>query len=63
MANEISKRRINHPGSFIWFLGFIGAFVYYVEMATSFWIGVLGFLKAIVWPAILVYNLFEFLKI
>ncbi|HEY3374057.1 MAG TPA: hypothetical protein VGK02_03225 [Candidatus Aquicultor sp.] len=43
-------------------LAFIGALVYYIQHATSFWIGVLGFLKALVWPAILVYKLLEFLK-
>jgi hypothetical protein len=37
-------------------LGFIGAAIYFISAATSFWIGVLGFLKAIVWPAFLVYE-------
>jgi hypothetical protein len=36
-------------------LGFLGALVYYIQTATSFWVGVLGVLKAIVWPAFLVY--------
>lgn len=43
-------------------LAFIGALVYYIQHADSFWIGVLGVLKAIVWPAMLVYKLLEFLK-
>jgi hypothetical protein len=42
-------------------LGFIGAVVYYIGTATSFWAGVLGFLKAIVWPAFLVYEALKFL--
>jgi hypothetical protein len=37
-------------------LGFIGAAIYYILQATGFWMGVLGFLKAIVWPAFLVYD-------
>ena len=37
-------------------LGFIGAVIYYIMQATGFWMGVLGILKAIVWPAILVYE-------
>ena len=41
-------------------LGFIGAAIYFIGQATTFWLGVLGFLKAIVWPAFLV---FEALKI
>jgi hypothetical protein len=39
-------------------LGFIGAAVYFISHATGFWMGVLGFLKAMVWPAILVYEAF-----
>ncbi len=44
-------------------LAFIGALVYYIQHATSFLDGVLGFLKALIWPAILVYKLLEFLKL
>ena len=40
-----------------WFLGFIGAAVYYIQTATSFWDGCIGFLKAIFWPGFLVYQL------
>ena len=43
-------------------LAFIGAVIYYLQNAHSFWIGVLGVLKALVWPAMLVYKLLEFLK-
>ena len=48
-------------GGGFYFLGFLGAFVYYLVNAETFWIGVLGFLKALVWPAILIYKLFQFL--
>ena len=37
-------------------MGFIGAAIYFISQATGFWVGVLGFLKAIVWPAFLVYE-------
>ena len=43
-------------------LAFIGAAVYYIQHASTFWEGVLGLLKALVWPAMLVYKLLEFLK-
>ena len=36
-------------------LGFIGALVYFVGQSTTFWMGVVGILKAIVWPAYAVY--------
>ena len=40
-------------------LGFIGAAIFFISQATTFWMGVLGFLKAIVWPAFLVYEAFK----
>lgn len=49
----------NDGGGFIWFLGAIGAAVYYVQHAESFGQGVLGILKAFVWPAILVYHFLQ----
>ena len=48
-------------GGGLWFLGFIGAAIYYLGAATTFWVGVLAVLKAIVWPVFLVYELFKFL--
>jgi hypothetical protein len=45
----------------IYGLGFIGAAIYYISIATSFWVGVLGFLKALVWPVFLVHDLLKFL--
>lgn len=43
-------------------LAFIGAAVYYIQHSTTFWMGVLGVLKALIWPAMLVYKMLEFLK-
>ncbi|MGC3977900.1 MAG: hypothetical protein QM751_06500 [Paludibacteraceae bacterium] len=40
-------------------LGMIGAAVYFISHAVSFGIGVLGFLKALFWPAFLVYYAFK----
>lgn len=45
-----------------YFLGFIGAAVYYIGIADGFWMGVLGFLKAIVWPAFLVFEVLKFVS-
>lgn len=47
-------------GGGLYFLGAIGAAVYYIQQSTSFWMGVLGVLKALVWPAFLVYKLLGF---
>lgn len=43
-------------------LAFVGAAVYFIQHATTFGTGALGVLKAIVWPALLVYKLLEFFK-
>jgi len=54
------KNRQSHQqtasGGAVYGLGLIGAAVYFLPHATSFWLGVLAFLKALVWPAILVYE-------
>ena len=47
-------------GSAVYGLGFIGAAVYFISHAATFWLGVLGFLKALVWPAFLIYEAFKF---
>ncbi len=45
----------------IYGLGLIGAAIYFISQATTFWLGVLGFLKALVWPAFLVYELLKYI--
>ena len=51
----------HHSGNAIYGLGFIGAAIYYISTATGFWMGVLGVLKAMVWPAFLVFEILKFL--
>jgi hypothetical protein len=56
------KFQKNAPASgVIYGLGFIGAAIYFISHATGFWVGVLGFLKAIVRPVFLVYEVFKHL--
>lgn len=63
MKNKICKNGCEACGGAVYGLGFIGAAIYYISVAASFWLGVLGFLKALVWPAFLVYELLKFLAI
>lgn len=44
-------------GDAVYALGLIGALVYYLGEADGFWPGVVGVLKALVWPAFLVHQL------
>lgn len=59
MKNEIHQHGTN---SAVYGLGFIGALIYYISNATTFWMGALGVLKAIVWPAFLVYETLKLLN-
>jgi hypothetical protein len=43
-------------------MAFIGALVYFIQHAATFWAGVLGVVKAIFWPAVLIYKVLELLK-
>ncbi len=57
----MSSKASDGTSGAVYGLGFIGAAIYFISMATTFWTGVLGFLKAIVWPAFLVYEVFKYL--
>jgi hypothetical protein len=46
----------------IYGVAFLGAAVYYIQHATSFWSGVLGVLQAMIWPAMVLYKVMELLK-
>lgn len=47
----------------IWFLGFVGALVYYMHFHSgTVWLVLVGIFKAIFWPAYLVYELLKFLN-
>jgi hypothetical protein len=43
-------------------MGLIGTAIYFIQHAATFWAGVLGIFKAIIWPALLVYKFLEYLK-
>jgi hypothetical protein len=50
-------------GGGFYFLGFIGAVIYFIQHSIGFWSGVVGVLKALVWPAFLIYKALEFLQV
>ncbi|WP_127508033.1 hypothetical protein [Actinoplanes solisilvae] len=49
-------------GDAVYGLGAIGALAHYISQADSFGAGVIGMLKALVWPAFMVYDLFRFIS-
>jgi len=60
-TTKVVHHTSNGAGGAIYGLGMIGAWVYYIGQAATFWLGVLGFLKGIVWPAFMVYTLMQYL--
>lgn len=64
--NERDRRswgdRRGGGGNAVYGLGLIGALIYYIQQADGFWPGVLGILKALVWPAFVIYDLLKFLN-
>ena len=61
MGNDSDKCCKNNnsshaSGGAVYGLGFIGAAVYFISQAATSGAGFIGFLKAMVWPAFLVYE-------
>jgi hypothetical protein len=46
----------------IYGMAFLGGAIYYIQHATSFWVALLGIVKAILWPAVLMYKVLELLQ-
>lgn len=71
MAKDDKKaakvQKIHHKGSpqamGFYFLAFIGAAVHFVGNVDGFWNIILALLKAAVWPAFLIHQIFDLLKI
>ncbi len=53
--------RHNSGIGFAYLLGMIGSAVWWIQQAATFGDGVIGLLKALVWPAFLVYQLLQFI--
>ena len=59
--NNMAKHGGAAGGGMVYILGVVGAAVYYIQQAASFGDGFIGVLKALVWPAFLVYYALQFL--
>ncbi|HZP55905.1 MAG TPA: hypothetical protein VFB03_04025 [Candidatus Saccharimonadales bacterium] len=59
MVKKWNNRKIKGGNSMApaYFLGMIGSAVYYLHTSTGFWSSIAALLKALVWPAFLVYHL------
>jgi hypothetical protein len=49
------KCSCNHTGGgCVYFLGFLGALIYFLQTSTGFWATILAILKSLVWPVFVV---------
>lgn len=63
--NSSGKNNVNSGGMLggAYFVTIVGAAIYFLQNAASFWGGVLGILKAFVWPAFVTYKVLELLNL
>jgi len=69
-AGQAGKRQLNmdgriHKDGFFggtYFLAFLGAAIYFIQHSAGLWGGVIGFLKAVVWPVLVTYKVFGLLN-
>jgi hypothetical protein len=58
----MNKNAGNAGGGAVYGLGLVGALIYYLQHAGGSWEAVvIGIVKAIVWPALLIYKVLGFL--
>jgi hypothetical protein len=46
-------------GGAIYFFGLVGSLIYFIQHATTFADGILGLIKAVAWPAVVIYKVLE----
>jgi len=56
------KKDMGGSSGAIYGIGILGALVYYLMHATTFWMGIIGIFKAIFWPGFVLYRVLELLK-
>ena len=56
------RNRSTMSGDAVYFFGLVGSAVYYVQHSDTFMMGLIGILKAIIWPAMMIYKTLELLK-
>ena len=62
-SKNLKQKGMSKMGDTVYGMGVIGALFYFISNAQTFTDGLIGVLKAIVWPAFIVFKLLEFLKI
>jgi hypothetical protein len=60
---KVVKKNVNEGAGAVYGLGLVGSLFYFLSHSNSFWEGMLGILKSLVWPAVLVFSLLDFLRL
>ncbi len=57
--------KVNCGGFFggIYGMAVIGALIYFIQHADTFWAGIIGAIKAIFWPAVIIYYVLGLLNL
>lgn len=65
MAKDKTVKVVNKggPGGGLYLVTFVGAAVYFIQKADGFWEVIWAILQALVWPAFVVYNVLEALRV
>ena len=59
MENNNKGKSTNEFAGVVYFLTVIGAAIFNIQHAATFWLGILGFLKALVWPIFVMYKVLD----
>jgi hypothetical protein len=62
VRSENRNKKYGAASGGVYSLAFLGALIYYLQHASTFGVGIIGILKAIVWPAFLIYSIMDYLK-
>jgi hypothetical protein len=58
-----SGMKSNDISGGIYGMAFLGSAFYFISHAATFWMGVLGVIKSLFWPAFLIYKILERLNL
>lgn len=61
-SSKVMSNGNNGGSGMLYVLGVVGAAVYYIQLADGFGETIIAILKALVWPAFLVYDLLKFIS-
>jgi len=62
--NALVKITNDHgPSGFILFVAYIGAVVYFFQQSPDFWGFIVALLKAVVWPAFVLFHVLQILHV